>query len=105
MGLPTLKISANACEWPSFGRNSMAINAEFERPVNVEAAKAAIAAFSGAELVMIRRKQAYPTPLDFSRKVKCGVGISMHPASIPRGAENGLALWGDRRQPLERSRP
>ena len=39
-----------------------------------DAARAAIAAFAGAELVDEPAKQAYPTPLDFSRKVKCGVG-------------------------------
>ena len=89
MGLPTLKVSATCVRVPVVRAHSIAINAEFERPVSVEAAKAAIAAFSGAELVDEPAKQAYPTPLDFSRKVKCGVGR----IRLDTALDNGLALW------------
>src|SRR5882724_9245604 len=41
MGLPTLKISATCVRVAVVRAHSMAINAEFERPVNVDAAKAA----------------------------------------------------------------
>ena len=34
-------------------------------------------------------KQDYPTPLDFSKKVKCGVGR----IRIDTALDNGLALW------------
>jgi aspartate-semialdehyde dehydrogenase len=67
----------------------VAINAEFERPVTVAAARAAIAAFAGAELVDEPAQQRYPTPLDFSRQVKCGVGR----IRIDTALDNGLALW------------
>jgi aspartate-semialdehyde dehydrogenase len=89
MGLPTLKVSATCVRVAVVRAHSMAINAEFERPVSVEAAKAAIAAFSGAELVDEPAKEAYPTPLDFSRKVKCGVGR----IRVDTALDNGLALW------------
>ena len=59
---------------PVVRAHSISVNAEFERPVSVEAAKAAITAFEGAELVDDPANRVYPTPLDFSRKVKCGVG-------------------------------
>jgi aspartate-semialdehyde dehydrogenase len=89
MGLPNLKVSATCVRVPVVRAHSMAINAEFEKPVNVEEAKAAIAAFSGAELVDEPALRRYPTPLDFSKKVKCGVGR----IRIDSGLENGLALW------------
>lgn len=89
MGLPTLKVSATCVRVPVVRAHSIAINAEFERPVTVEAAKAAIAAFSGAELVDDPATHAYPTPLDFSRKAKCGVGRIRLDAAL----DNGLALW------------
>ncbi len=89
MGLPTLKVSATCVRVPVVRAHSIAINAEFERPVSVEAARAAIAAFPGAELVDDPATNAYPTPLDFSRKVKCGVGR----IRIDSALENGLALW------------
>ena len=89
MGLPELKVSATCVRVPVVRAHSIAVNAEFERPVSVEAARAAIAAFSGAELVDDPSKQSYPTPLDFSRKVKCGVGRIRLDAAL----DNGLALW------------
>jgi aspartate-semialdehyde dehydrogenase len=89
MGLPALKISATCVRVPVVRAHSMAINAEFERPVSVEEARAAVAGFSGAQLVDDPAKQAYPTPLDFSRKTKCGVGR----IRLDTGLDNGLALW------------
>ena len=89
MGLPNLKVSATCVRVPVVRAHSIAVNAEFERPVSVEAAKAAIAAFEGAELVDDPAKTSYPTPLDFSRKVKCGVGR----IRLDSALDNGLALW------------
>jgi aspartate-semialdehyde dehydrogenase len=89
MGLPNLKVSATTVRVPVVRAHSISVNAEFERPVSVEAAKAAIAAFAGAQLVDEPAKQAYPTPLDFTRKVKCGVGR----IRIDTALDNGLALW------------
>jgi aspartate-semialdehyde dehydrogenase len=89
MGLPNLKVSTTTVRVPVVRAHSVAVNAEFERPVSVEAAKAAIAAFEGAQLVDDPATKAYPTPLDFSRKVKCGVGR----IRIDTALDNGLALW------------
>jgi aspartate-semialdehyde dehydrogenase len=89
MDLPQLKVSASCVRVPVVRAHSVAINAEFERPVTVEAARAAIAEFPGAQLVDDPARQQYPTPLDFSRKVKCGVGR----IRVDTALDNGLALW------------
>jgi len=89
MGLPDLKVSATCVRVPVVRAHSVAINAEFERPVSVEAARAAIAAFEGAELVDDPASRLYPTPLDFSRKVKAGVGR----IRIDTAFDNGLSFW------------
>jgi len=89
MGLPNLRVSATTVRVPVVRAHSIAVNAEFERPVSVEAARAAIAAFEGAQLNDEPAKQGYPTPLDYSRKVKCGVGR----IRIDTAFDNGLALW------------
>lgn len=89
MGLPNLKVSSTTVRVPVVRAHSIAVNAEFERPVSVEAARAAIAAFEGAQLVDDPANKAYPTPLDFSKKVKCGVGR----LRIDTALDNGLALW------------
>lgn len=89
LGLPDLKVSATCVRVPVVRAHSVAINAEFERPVSVEAARAAIAAFAGAELIDEPVKNAYPTPLACSRKEKCGVGR----VRLDTALDNGLALW------------
>lgn len=89
MELPQLKVSASCVRVPVVRAHSVSINAEFEKPVSVEQARAAIAEFAGAELVDDPAKQQYPTPLDFSRKVKCGVGR----IRVDTALDNGLALW------------
>jgi aspartate-semialdehyde dehydrogenase len=89
LGLPNLKVSATCIRVPVVRAHSVAINAEFEKPVSVEAARQAVAAFPGAELVDEPAKNAYPTPLAYSRKEKCGVGR----IRLDTALDNGLALW------------
>jgi aspartate-semialdehyde dehydrogenase len=89
MGLPHLRVSATCVRVPVVRAHSVALNAEFERPVSVEAARAAIAAFPGAQLVDDPAGRLYPTPLDFTRQVKCGVGR----IRLDSALDNGLALW------------
>lgn len=89
MGLPNLKVSATCVRVPVVRAHSIAVNAEFEKPVSVEAAREAIAAFEGAVLVDDPAQKKYPTPLDFAEKVKCGVGR----IRVDSALENGLSFW------------
>jgi len=89
MGLPDLKVSATCVRVPVVRAHSVSVSAEFERPVSVEAARAAIAAFPGAQLVDDPAHSKYPTPLDFAEKVKCGVGR----IRIDTALDNGLSFW------------
>jgi aspartate-semialdehyde dehydrogenase len=89
LGLPHLGVSATCVRVPVVRAHSVALNAEFERPVSVEEARQAIAASAGAELVDDPAQRRYPTPLEFSRQVKCGVGRIRRDTAL----ENGLALW------------
>ena len=89
MGLPQLPISVTCVRVPVARAHSMAINAEFERPVSIAEAREAVAAFPGAQLVDEPSKGEYPTPLDFSSKVKCGVGR----IRLDTALANGLAFW------------
>jgi aspartate-semialdehyde dehydrogenase len=89
MGLPQLLVSATCVRVPVVRAHSVAINASFERPVSVEEAREAVAAFPGAQLVDDPSKQAYPMPLDFSLTEKCGVGR----IRLDTALHNGLAFW------------
>ncbi|HZZ58685.1 MAG TPA: aspartate-semialdehyde dehydrogenase [Opitutaceae bacterium] len=89
LGLPELKVSATCVRVPVIQAHSMAITAEFERPVSVAEARAAVAEFSGAELVDDPAHGRYPTPLDFTRQVKCGVGR----IRLDTAYDNALSFW------------
>lgn len=89
MGLPDLKVSATCVRVPVVRAHSVAVSAEFERPVDLAAARAALAGFAGATLVDDPANKVYPTPLDFSRQVKCGVGRLRTDTAL----ENGLCFW------------
>ncbi|WP_043589546.1 aspartate-semialdehyde dehydrogenase [Geminisphaera colitermitum] len=89
MGLPDLKVSATTVRVPVVRAHSISVSAEFERPVNIADARAAIEAFPGAVLVDDVANKKYPTPLDFAEKVKCGVGR----LRIDTAFENGLSFW------------
>ena len=89
MGLPLLRVSATCVRVPVVRAHSISVQAEFERPVSVAAARAAISAFSGAQLVDDPAQTKYPTPLDFAEKVKCGVGR----IRVDTALDNGLSFW------------
>ncbi|MBZ0173575.1 MAG: aspartate-semialdehyde dehydrogenase, partial [Phycisphaerales bacterium] len=89
LGLPDLKVSATTVRVPVVRAHSISVCAEFERPVDLAAARAAIAEFDGAELVDDPAQKCYPTPLDFAEKVKCGVGR----LRLDTAFDNGLSFW------------
>lgn len=89
MELPSLVCSCTCVRVPVFRAHSISIDAEFERPVDVAKARAAIAEFSGAEICDDPANKIYPMPLFYQNKVKCGVGRIRKNTAF----ENGLALW------------
>lgn len=89
MGLPGLRVSATCVRVPVVRAHSIAVSAEFERPVSVAAARAAIEAFPGAQLVDDPAHSRYPTPLAFAEQVKCGVGR----IRVDTAFDNGLSFW------------
>ncbi len=89
MELPKMICTCTCVRVPVFRAHSISIDAEFERPVSVPEAKKAISEFAGATLCDVPAQKIYPMPLDFSEKVKCGVGRIRKNTAF----ENGLALW------------
>ena len=89
MSLPELKVTCPCVRVPVYRAHSISVSADFERPVSVEAAREAIAAFDGSELVDDPANLEYPMPLDYSEVVNCGVGRIRKDSVF----DNGLALW------------
>ena len=89
LGVPNVLCSTTCVRVPVMRAHSVAINAEFEKPVSVERAREVIAAFPGAELDDDVSQKKYPMPLMYQRKVKCGVGRIRKDLAF----ENGLSFW------------
>lgn len=89
MSLPDLRASATCVRVPVFRAHSIAIQAEFERPVSVEEAREAIAGFKGSEVVDDPATNSYPMPLDYSGREACGVGRIRKDLAF----DNGLSFW------------
>jgi len=89
LGHPTLRVTTTCVRVPVFRAHSIAISAEFERPVDLAVARRAIAAFDGAELCDDPATKTYPMPLDYAGKEKCGIGRLRRDTLF----DNGLSLW------------
>lgn len=87
--LPELVCTCTCVRVPVFRAHSISVDAEFEKPVSVEAARKAIAEFVGAEVQDDPTNKVYPMPLFYQNKVKCGVGRIRKNTAF----DNGLALW------------
>jgi aspartate-semialdehyde dehydrogenase len=89
MELSNLRVTCTCVRVPVFRAHSIAISAEFDRPVDLKKARAAIKKFSGAELCDDPAKNIYPMPIAYSGKEKCGVGRLRRDTFF----ENGLSFW------------
>ncbi len=89
MEIPKLKASSTCVRVPVFRAHSVAVNAEFEKPVDLEQARQAIAQFPGSELVDNPAKNEYPMPLNYQGRVPCGIGRLRKDSAF----ENGISFW------------
>ncbi len=89
MHLPTFKASVTCVRVPVYRAHSVAVSAEFERPVTLHEAREAITAFPGIELRDDTASLGYPMPLDYAGKDDCAVGRLRLDCAL----ENGISFW------------
>jgi len=89
MHLPDFRASVTCVRVPVYRAHSVAVSAEFEQPVSIAAAQAAIQAAPGVELLDDPAHNGYPMPLDYAGRDNCAVGR----LRIDCALENGLAFW------------
>lgn len=89
MHLPAFTASVTCVRVPVYRAHSVAISAEFERSVSLEAARSALAHAPGLDLVDEPLSNCYPMPLDVAGKDHCQAGRLRLDCAL----ENGLALW------------
>jgi aspartate-semialdehyde dehydrogenase len=89
MHLPEFRASVTCVRVPVYRAHSVAVHAEFEKPVSVEQAREVLAKAPGLELVDEPQKNRYPMPLNVAGKDNCEVGR----VRLDCALENGLAFW------------
>jgi aspartate-semialdehyde dehydrogenase len=89
MHLPELPVSATCVRVPVYRAHSVAVSAEFARPVSIAQAREVLAKAPGLELLDEPQKNRYPMPLGVAGKDNCQVGR----VRIDCAFENGLSFW------------
>ncbi|WP_077598097.1 aspartate-semialdehyde dehydrogenase [Olsenella urininfantis] len=92
MHLPQLRVNCTCVRVPVMRSHSESITVEFERPIGVEEARAALAQAPGVKLVDDPETLAYPMPLDSSDQDLILVGRVRRDLSAPEGASS-LSFW------------
>jgi len=87
--LPEFKASVTCVRVPVYRAHSVAINAEFERPVSIEEALEALRAAPGLKVVDDPANAQYPMPVNVAGRDDCEVGR----VRLDCALENGLAFW------------
>lgn len=85
----TFRASVTCVRVPVYRAHSVAVSAEFEKPVTVEAARAVLSKAPGVDLVDAPEKCEYPLPLYVTDKYNCQVGR----IRVDCAMDNGLCFW------------
>jgi aspartate-semialdehyde dehydrogenase len=86
---PDFRASVTCVRVPVFRAHSVAVTAQFDKPISVEAARAVLAQAPGLDLVDDPSKRIYPLPLDIAGKDNCAVGRLRMDCAL----ENALSFW------------
>lgn len=89
MHLPTLRVSATCVRVPVYRAHSVAVTAEFVRPVSIQQAREILSKAPGLELVDEPHSNRYPMPLNVDGKDNCQVGR----VRLDCALDNGLSFW------------
>ncbi|MCX6995678.1 MAG: aspartate-semialdehyde dehydrogenase [Kiritimatiellaeota bacterium] len=89
LGDAAIRIAATTVRVPVFNGHSIALNAEFERPLSVAQARALLAQAPGVRVVDDPPQAVYPLPINASGCYDVLVGRLRTDPSVA----NGLALW------------
>jgi aspartate-semialdehyde dehydrogenase len=74
---------------PVYRAHSVAVSAEFERPVSLERAREVLSGAPGLQLADDPKSNTYPLPLQWAGEEDCAVGRLRRDCAF----ENGLAFW------------
>ncbi len=86
---PAFRASVTCVRVPVYRAHSIAVNAEFDKPVTVESARAVLSKAPGLQVIDEPSKNMYPLPLYQAEQYDCAVGRLRRDCAL----DNGLAFW------------
>jgi len=86
---PRFRASTTCVRIPVYRAHSVAVNAEFVKPVTVAAARRVLKKAPGLDLLDDVSKKVYPLALDIASKDNCAVGRIRRDCAM----KNGLSFW------------
>jgi aspartate-semialdehyde dehydrogenase len=86
---PAFRASVTCARVPVYRAHSVAVSAEFDKPVTVESALAVLKKAPGLDVVDNPDKKEYPLPLYASEKYNCQIGRLRKDCAF----DNGLCFW------------
>jgi aspartate-semialdehyde dehydrogenase len=86
---PAFRASVTCVRVPVYRAHSVAITAEFDQPVSVEAAREVFSKAPGLDIVDNPEKSEYPLPLYAAERDNCQVGRIRQDCAM----DNGLCFW------------
>ena len=86
---PSFRASVTCVRVPVYRAHSVAVSAEFEKPITPEAAREVLRKAPGLEVVDNPDNQEYPLPLHVAGKDNCEVGRLRKDCAL----DNGLCFW------------
>jgi aspartate-semialdehyde dehydrogenase len=86
---PGFRASVTCVRVPVYRAHSVAVSAEFEKPVSVEAAREVLSRAPGLDIVDTPEKSEYPLPLYVAERDNCQVGRIRKDCAL----DNGLCFW------------
>lgn len=86
---PGFRASVTCVRVPVYRAHSVAVSAEFEKPVSVAAAREVLSKAPGLDVVDNPEKKEYPLPLYVAEKYNCEVGRIRMDCAM----DNGLCFW------------
>jgi len=86
---PNFRASVTCVRVPVYRAHSVAVNAEFQKPVTVERAREVLQGAPGLQVIDDPANNRYPLPLDTAEQYDCAVGRIRKDCAF----DNGLAFW------------
>jgi aspartate-semialdehyde dehydrogenase len=86
---PGFRASVTCVRVPVYRAHSVAVSAEFQKPITAEAAREVLQSAPGLDIIDDPANKRYPLPLDVAERYNCAAGRIRKDCAL----DNGLCFW------------